>query len=191
MKDDLRQLEAQLEQATAPGFLLGENLPPDTASLRSGWLALGSLLDAAQEETPLPLSELPPSPVRRSNRALPLVLAALAASLLVTVTILAHLRGEKPLPASFSQPSGIVRNSASPNSNKAAVAIAEQKQTEIDRPFFANEELAWNDSLDDEVESARQAFRHSQQEDFVLASASSEVQYQLETLQIEIDESSL
>jgi len=192
MTDDLRELEAQLEQATRRGSDLGDNLPPETAALRAGWLALEGLLDAAQTETQLPLSQLPPAPARHFRRVLVAAVAALAASVLIAATMTTYFRNVGPIRGSISESSGIASNGGDASEpQRQQVVFVEPKQEEPDQAVGGNGEIAWDDSLDDEVESVRQAFRHTQHEDFALASAASDVQYQLELLQIELDESSL
>jgi hypothetical protein len=101
MKDDMRDIQRLLEQATDAGATPPDELDPEAASLREAWLAFGQMLEGAQppEDTPihapLPVEE---KPRIRTNSAPSLwhwyVRAAslLAVSLLIAVATAGMLR---------------------------------------------------------------------------------------------------
>jgi hypothetical protein len=188
MTDELRQLEAQLELATRPGAEPDGKLPPDTAALRAGWLALESLLDAAQQGMTPSLQPLPPTPARRFRRLKVAAIAILAASMLFAVTLAAYLQTVKRIGNSGGAASDVAWKGIEQENRQTGM-----RKTELEGASSAmgHGEMAWGDTIDDEVESIQQAFQHSQHESSVLASASNEIQYRLAVLQSDFDENSL
>jgi len=86
VSEDPNKLRSQLEHATAADGS-PESLDAETASLREAWLALGELIEAAEREWKEPLEwRLPPSRWKERRWKVAGV-AALAASLLIGLTV--------------------------------------------------------------------------------------------------------
>jgi hypothetical protein len=191
MTDDVRELERRMQQATAPCFEAGTELDPEIASLRAGWLALEELLVVAQSQVEPPMCCVPFVPTPRRKRWMLMRLAALAASLLITVTVISYLAGKKPTTSDLAN----AKPAATPAQHEPAVAQiprtpdspAPQKTPAV----ASKAELAWNDSFDQEIESAGWAVRQAQLDRYAFASKSGQMQYQLEDLKKEIEDSSL
>ena len=181
MTDDLKALERRLEQATARQCSGEDSLEPETAGLRAGWLALGELLEAAQPQVDPPLPRLPPLRAQRRRRRLPVAIAALAASLLIAVTFAWHARWTKPAATPLPQRLEVAQNGPKPGSSAVKQASTAPSDAE----------LAWESSLDQEIETAGQAIRQLQQDQLASATSSGRLQYQLENLRKDIDESPL
>ena len=96
MSDDLNTLQRRLELITAPQLPANVELDQESAELRATWSAFGKLLDAARAGVEPPTRELPtrtlPAPPAGRRGQWPLVAAvALAATVLLAVTVAAHL----------------------------------------------------------------------------------------------------
>jgi hypothetical protein len=199
MTDELRQLEQRLEQATAQCSRSEAPLEPETAALREGWLAFGELLEAAQEVSqqrlpspPAPTtswcppqagegssaaSVLPQAGVR--SRWLPITMVALAASVLIALVVAWHVGSMKPI-AIPSVPE-IAKSHPAPPAPAG-------KQT----PIAAVEvEIAWDDSLDQKIEQTGWEVAQVQQDWLAAAAPSGLVQYQLEQVKKDIEDSPL
>ena len=188
MNDDPRELRRRLEQATARAGSDESPLEPETAALRAGWLALGELLEAEQRSSPpRPLGEGPGvraagigTRLTRRRRWLPIAIAALAASLLIAVSVTWHARGLKPATVPSTQPSDFAQNGAKPD---AAVNDGSTAAGDL--------ELAWDSSLDREIEQAGQKIMQLRQDQLASAAVSDRLQYQLEDLSKDLEESPL
>jgi hypothetical protein len=191
MTDDLGKLERRLEQATAPRCEAGDELDPEAASLRAGWLALGDLLVAAQSQVEPPMCSVPFVPASRRQRWMLLRFAALAASLLIAVSVISYLRGRKPTASNLAD----TQPTANPMQHEPAVAqnprTPDSSEVEKTPAAASMAEFAWNDSFDQELESAGWAIRQAQSDQFAFASKSDQMQYQLENLRKEFEDSSL
>ncbi len=191
MSDELNELKRQMEQATAPRFEAGGELESETASLRAGWLALEELLVAAEAQIEPPMCSVPFVPTSRRRRRMFRRLVALAALLLVAVTLISYLAGRKqtaselaktkPVPAPARHEPVIARKTATPEPSPGKKTPAAPNKAE----------LAWNDSFDQEFESVGWAIQRAQMDQFAFASKSDELEYQLEGLRKEIEDSSL
>ncbi len=180
MTDDLGELERRLELATARRCPAEDSLEPETAGLRAAWLTLGDVLEAAQPQVALPLKRLP-SPAKPYRRWLAATVAAMAASVLIVVTATWYVRGTKPTTTVSPSPAAIADNSrATPSPVKKQAGAASR-----------DAELAWDDSLDQEIAAASQAIALAQRDQFASAPASNRVQYQMETLGKELDNNPL
>jgi hypothetical protein len=117
--------------------------------------------------------------------------AALAASLLVAVTVISYLAAKKAANPDLAK----TKPAASPNQHEPAVAhnsVTPDSSPTKKMPAAPNKtELAWNDSFDQEFESANWAIGQAQMDQFAFASKSGQMQYQLENLRQEIEDSSL
>lgn len=181
MTDDLGELERRLELATARHCPAEVLLEPETAGLRAAWLALGEVLEASQPQVELPLKRLPPLPAKPRRRWLAPMVATMATSALIVVTAAWYVRGTKPATAVSPSPAAIANNShATPSPAKKRAAAASR-----------DAELAWDDSLDQEIALAGQAIALAQRDRFASAPASNRVQYQMETLGKELDDNPL
>ncbi len=179
MSDDPRELERQLEQATARSGPSGAPLDPETASLREAWLALGQLLETAHPATDLPVQPRAAPRARRRPRWLVPAAVALAASLLIGVTVVWTVRGLGP--SSDASSGGMALEGASPSASIAQ------------RPSRALPEakLAWHDTLDNEIVLAGQAVVSAQEDWPILADASNSVQYGLQQVEKDVQGSPL
>ncbi len=83
MNAEWKELQRQLEKATAPGDVQPGQLDPETARFREAWTAFGRLLETAQPRQAPPLARLKQRPPSRSRHRLLAVAVALAASLLL------------------------------------------------------------------------------------------------------------
>ena len=167
MSDELSKLQRQLEQATAAECPPDAPLDAETASLREGWLALGQLLEAAQPALDEPL-ELPQLPRRRAPARWKLVgIAVLAASLLVGATLAWSLMRAR-------QPGGL---SPPPD--------------ELASPNVKQDELHWDDSLDEEIALAGQQLVRIQQDWYYLDDPFGPVQHGLEQVAEDIEDDTL
>ena len=159
MNDESDKLKRQLEAATASGHLPDEALDAETASLRQGWLALGRLLEAAES----PLSEPGRGwrvPVAKRPRRRLVTLIAVAASLLVAVTVAWVFRAKRPADAPLPSPGQIASNKKTPPVVEPdRTQVAQQRQT----PSKVTE-LQWDDLLDEQLVSAGQALVRVQQQ---------------------------
>jgi hypothetical protein len=191
MSDDLHELEQRMEQATAPRLQAGSDLEPEIASLRSGWLALEELLVAAEPQIKPPVRSVPVVPAPPRKRRMLLRLVALAASLLVVVSVISYIARHKPTDVDLAKKESI----APPM--KQEPAVAENRITPSPSPMkkataAANKsELAWDDTFDQELSSADFAVRQAQMDKFAFASKSSQIQYQIEGLRDEIEGNNL
>lgn len=180
MTDDLGQLERRLELATARHCPAGDSLEPETAGLRAAWLALGEVLEAAQPQVELPLKRLPPLPAKPHRRWLAATVAAMAASVLIAATVTWYVR--RTMPEATVPPS----RGAIANNEQTPSAPAKKTATTVH-----DTEFAWDDSLDQEIALAGQAIALAQRDQLASAAASNRVQYQMETLNKELDDSPL
>jgi len=174
-------LERQMEQATAPAERPGGPMDEETASLGEAWLAFGQLLEAAQPSAglarPMPHASPPPA---RSRWSLPKVLA-LAASLLVAIAVAWKVRGSKPSP-----------DPAGPSGQVAGVEPRQSAPANGQSPSVPPQtELAWNDTLDNEIALAGQAVMSVREDRLGLAGAASSVEYGLQQLEKDIQDSPL
>ena len=168
MNDELSRLQRQMEEATAADC--GPDCPHDTetASLRQGWLAFGELLEAAQPMADEPL-QLRPMPRRTArSRRLAAGIAAVAASVVVAVTLAWSLLGPKQ-PADPSTPAG------------GAVASGAAQTDELD----------WDDSLDQQIVQAGQQMVRIQQDWYRPDDAFGSVHDGLEQMEKDIDDNLL
>jgi len=138
MSDDWRQLEAELEQATATGLPDGRPLSPETAALRKTWAAWSRLLEAAEADVAAP------RPIhaarRRSARGVWPAASAVAAAVSVAMALAAT-----------------AWIGADPSARPAAETLV-QKQPAV-APAAEPDELAWDDDLDEQIAAVSQALR--------------------------------
>lgn len=190
MNDDSHELERRLEQATAPPGVDEAPLDPEIARLRAGWLALGELLEAAQpQSSPRPLAAERPwaraaiiatRPSPHTNWLL-VVVAALAASLLIAISVTRHILSATPKTTPSALPSQFARDGVKPG----------HSPQDDGTTAVSDAELAWNSSLDQEIEQAGQAIMQLRQNQLASAAVSDQLQYQLENLRQDIEESPL
>ena len=213
MNDEMRELQARLEKATARRGAGQSDPDVETAALREGWLALGQVLENAEaglepsfekkcrEKTgtgslPRAVSPtLPPDgsePVSVSSRSrrvrlLPLLIAA-AAVVLVAVTIAWQLRDVGDIDDGGPAPGEIAKTTQGPSvpkSKEPVVPSPKEKPAAVPSPAV---EIAWDDSLDSEIASVGQAVMRVEQDWLTLADASIAVQYQLQQMAEEFRE---
>ena len=190
MNDDLRKLERQLEQATAGRDAPRAALDPQTASLREAWLAFGQLLEAATSTPAASPGAMSWTPPREHRRWLVPAALALAASLLVGLTVAWGVRGHGP----FARPGGAAIEVAS-NGGKEATPDPEATPPAVspaDSPADSPAaELAWDDTLDSEIASAGRAVVSVRHDWLGLAEGSSAVRYGLRRLEEDLRDSPL
>lgn len=180
MSDELNELERRLERATAAECPSEPILDAETASLREGWLALGQLLEAVrpQLEQPLQLPEpARPKPLVRWRLA---GVAAVAASILVGLTLVWKSIGtSRPsTPSSVSEASAV----------EAEQPLPARRTTQL---ASVADELAWDDSLDQQIASAAQAVVRIQQDWYHLDYAFGPVYHGLEQMEEDFDQGAL
>ncbi|HUT89086.1 MAG TPA: hypothetical protein VMY37_06305 [Thermoguttaceae bacterium] len=185
MSDELDRLQRQLERATASECSTDGSLDAETASLREGWVALGELLEAAEpsREQPLELRE-PLKPGRRTGRKVAGIVA-LAASLLVGVTLAGKwIRANRPgRPATRS------------DASLAEIVQADGEQFNPDAGQLETASLAdwvdWDDPLDQQIASVAQEVVRIQQDWDQVDGAFGPLYSGLEEMAEELDESPL
>jgi hypothetical protein len=182
--DDLEELKRRMEQATKRRGLADDSLDPETASLRAGWLALGDLLEAAQPRNEPLLGCAPLTPRIRHGHWWLVRVATLAALVLIAVTVISFVPRARPTIAPFPRLSDVAGGSVRPGSSSP-------ESTPVVSDNAENAEIAWDDSLDEEVELAGQAIRQAQIGQLALVSTSGQIQYELESLRKEIEGNSL
>lgn len=181
MMDDLEQLERRLTRITAPGGpetneAIATELDAEDTELRMGWLALGDLLRRADAIESMPTLRMPaaamPMPIRSmpASRAatwrhltMAATAAAIVASLMVALTLPVGQQSQLPNGAAIATSGSSVAPSG------ASVAVA-----------------PWKETIDDEIESAGAAVREAQNA-LAVASASDQIQYQIEMFRMELD----
>ena len=180
MSDELSELDRRLTAATAPecpAHLLSD---AETAALREGWLALGELLEAAQ-----PMLDQPVRLRQPPNRRVPVGwrlagAAALAASVLLGMTLAWQLTR------------GIRGGSTSSPSEGLAVGVRESKvPPEQPRTVPTDDELVWDDPLDEQIASAGQQILRLQQDWDYLDDAFGPVYHGLEEMEDDLEQSTL
>jgi hypothetical protein len=180
VSDELSELKRRLEAATAPDcppHLLGD---AETAAWREGWLALGELLEAGQptRHAPVPLWQPPRRPARAVWRRA--AAAAVAATLLLSVTLLwqAH-RGN--------------RRSGMPSPPQPLAAGLEPSTAPSAEPHTTSteDELVWDDPLDEQIALAGQQILRLQQDGDYLGDAFGPLYYGLEEMGDELDQNTL
>jgi hypothetical protein len=187
VSDELSRLQHRLEQATAPECPSDALLDTETASLRDGWLALGELLQAVQPalEGPLALRE---PPRRRSWRRLRLAgIAAVAASLLVGVTLAGKwMRAGRPNgPALLSATSPSETDPA--NVDPSGIASSQRQATASSDDL----DWDWHDPLDQQIALAAEEVVRIQQDWDCLDDAFGPLYRGLEQMEQDLDESTL
>lgn len=172
MNDELKELERRLERATSRRPAPGEELDREAFELRESWLALGQLLEGAQP----PDGPVAGPPRFRSRRRLGIALrvgAMLAASLLLALAWWGGLgsteRAQPPAPPS---PVGL----------PSAVAQS--------RPG-GSEELAWDDSWEQQVQATRQEVWRVQREWTARGDATSGVSSLLDEIEQELEKNTI
>ena len=184
MSDEQDKLQRQLEQATA-----GENRPDtpldaETASMREAWLALGQLLEAAQPAVDEPL-RLRPMPRRAVHTRWRLAgMAALAAGLVVAVTLAWKFVGT-------NRPVGPVPSGgelAAASNGKPALVAAQSEQSE-NKP--ADDGLDWNGSLDEQLALAGQEIVRVEQDWYQLDDAVGPILRGIEQMEKDIEDNVL
>ena len=180
MSDELSELQRRLTAATArecPEHLLSD---AETAALREGWLALGGLLEVAQPTLDEPVRLRQP-PERRPHVRWRLAgAAAVAASVLLGIT----------LAWQWAKGNRGVGTSSPPEGLAAGVEESDGPWERL-RPMPTEAELAWDDPLDDQIASAAQQIAHLQQDWDYLDDVFGPVYHGLEEMENELDESTL
>jgi len=156
VSDDLKRLHDRLDRATAAECSLDSVEDTETARLREGWLALGQLLEAAYPAPAEPLELPQPAERKASVRRRLAGAAAVAAALLIGVTLVWTLYGN-----------GVSGGASRPT--ELAVAGAEPVEPSVAGPSQVSPlpvagELDWDDPLDDEIALAAQEVVRIQQD---------------------------
>ena len=173
MNDELKELERRLTLATASRLADVKDLDADAADLRAGWLALGELLQRTELDPGEPKLYLPQPAVALRGR-LGLSIATLALALVASLLIAATLFLRHPAAA----PGGATIAQFRPTANAGTVKVP---------ALPANAATAWNDSLDAEIASAGLAVREVRENELAMATASDQIQYQMELLKRELE----
>ena len=187
-----------LERATAPGHEMPADLDAETSSLRQGWLALGKLLEDAQLAAGQSLETwqvtLPPA-----RRRWPLAVAVvIAASLLLAagLTIAHRLRdGSNPLqPSAPTLAHDDHRATSSTKDLPETVAQTPNPESPslTPEPRTPNtDQLAWDDSLDDELTVVAQAAALVRDDWYARAGGVSAVERGLDQIKKDIEDGTL
>ena len=185
MSDELDRLQRQLERATASECSTDGPLDAETASLREGWLALGELLDAAEPSREQPLKLREPLEAGHRTRRKAAAIVALAASLLVGVTLAGQwLRANRPgglATLSDESLSEIVRADGEPFNPDIG---------ELETAPLADW-VDWDDPLDQQIASVAQELVRIQQDWDQVDGAFGPLYFGLEEMAEELDESPL
>ena len=187
MNDEMRELQRQLEAATAPDNVPEGNVDAETSSLRRGWLGLGQLLDAAEATLAEPSGRWQVPVRRKARRGHLAMVAVLAASLLVAVTIAWLVRrpgtAGTPIPASGALAAG--SKTPGPKSTDRPKSPSTQQAPR------AGAELEWDDSLDEQLASAAEAVMSVQQTWHPSAGSVDTIWYGLQQVEDDFDSGSL
>ena len=150
MNEQTELWQRQLEQATRRHPTADETLDAETADLREGWLALGSLLEAADEDFAEQTLPVQIQSARHQQRRRWLGIVALAASLLLAVSaawIGLRSRQQPRLP-STPEVAGSPSQSARPRSPTPP-------SKNISSP---DGEICWDDAWDEKLAQLDQSF---------------------------------
>jgi len=178
VSDELTELQRRLERATAPECPSDPPQDDETASLREGWLALGQLLEAAEPaQEPFELRRLREPAPHVGWR--PVIAAAVAASLLIGVTLAWKLTG-----GGASRPPGAV----AVNVEQEGGAIVRPRQVQ---PQPTVDDLEWDDPLDQQIASVAREVVRVQQDWHGLEDGFGPVYRGLEQMEEDLAESSL
>ena len=172
---DLEKELKALEQATAAD-VPAEPLAAETQSLREAWLAFGQLLKSAEPPAE-PAIDRPP---RRRSRRWPLVAAATAASLLLCLSAV-EMRKYVDQPGKVGLPPAV----ASANAVRPAPVVKQSPTAST------TGELAWDDSLDDEIAKVGQQMANIEPNFSYASGAFDTLQYDLQQFQKEMEEDKL
>jgi hypothetical protein len=175
MSADPIEEQQALERATAAADLAGAELTPETQALREGWLAFGQLLESTQPlEAPKPER---PMPARRTRRWPLLVVVATAVCVLICM--------DAARIWNYMNPS----EGVSPSPAAVAVTKATQPAADAKQPSEAAvvNELAWDDSLDEQIAQVGQTMIALQPSWSDRSGAFDAVQYDLQQVQKEIE----
>ena len=156
MSDDLKKLHDRLQRATSPECSPHSVEDAETALLREGWLALGQLLEAAHPAPAEPLELAQPARRTPNVRWRLAGAAAVAAALMVGVTLGWKLQGDG-LFGGASRPAEVVVAGVDP----VEPSVAGPGQLS---PLPAGSEFEWHDPLDDEIALAAREIVRIQQD---------------------------
>jgi hypothetical protein len=173
MNNETKNLQRQLEEATAAADAVDASLDAETASLRESWLAFGELLDTASGPTIEP-PEMPRLPRRAvvPRRWLALsAAAALVASLLIAISLVISTMG----PEQIAKPEIDTTPQVDPPPRTELVA----------------DELQWDDTLDEQIAQAGWQMVLVQQDRYRLDGPFSSLQDEIEQMEEDIDKSTL
>ena len=171
MNDETKNLQRQLEEATAAADAVDASLDAETASLRESWLAFGELLDTAAEPTVEP-PEMPRLPRRAVvPRRWLVVSAALVASLLIAISLIISAMG----PEQTAKPEIDAPPQVDPPSRAELVA----------------DELQWDDTLDEQIALAGWRMVHVQGDCYQLDGSFSILRDGIEQMEEDMDKSTL
>ncbi len=179
MSDELNELHRRLTAATAPEC--PEHLLSDaeTAALREGWLALGGLLEVAQPTLDDPVRLRQPSE-RRLRVRWRLAAVATAALVLLGITL------------AWRWAEGNRRSGTSSSSGGLAIG-EEESEAASGRsfPMPTEDELLWDDPLDDQIASAAEQIAHFQQDWDYLDDVFGPVHHGLEEMEEDLQQNTL
>jgi len=189
MNDETKRLQEMLERATAPGEQMPGDLDAETSSLREGWLALGKLLEDAQSAPGQPLDRwqvtLRPAPQRWRLAAV----AAVAASLLIAAGLTLAYRLLDG--SNAGQPSApMLAHDKSPTTDDRS-PTTDHRSPITDHRSPTTSDLAWDDSLDDEITAAAQAAAWVQQDWYARAGGVSAIERGLDEIKKDIEDGTL
>jgi hypothetical protein len=176
MNADPREEQEALEQATAAADAPPTELAPETQSLREAWLAFGQLLES------VPLPEMPKVKRRIAPRRWPLLVAVASAVCVLICLDVARIWNNAKQPSDVSPLPAVVA------SNSTAQPVTVDKQPP---ESAAAAELAWDDSLDQQIAQVGQQIAAVQPAWSDRLGAFDAVQYELQQVEQEIEKDKL
>lgn len=168
----------------------------ESAELRATWLAFGKLLDAARAGIEPPAQTLPSPSTRRRWLWPPAAVAALAATVLLAVTVATQVRWGAGSTASRSSADVAVKRPDVPprseiSSSSRLMGITLPSAPTKAKPLAAASrvtDMEWNDSLDERIDRAGRAVVEVRDDSLASAAGPGLFQYHLEDIRKGIDE---
>ncbi len=186
--EDLKNLERQLERATAAESPTDAVPDEETKALRETWLSLTSLLETVTRPALNEPFELQLPRVRPNGRLLIGVVAMVAASLLAAVALGWHLLGSERTASPTAPANQIVKPNQIIEPDQIAKPAPKSTQPAMKQAVAKSNgsQLDWDDSLDQQLVSAGREMVRVQQDWHGLDNAFAPLQHGLEQMRQDI-----